>query len=181
MENDTLTYPQNNQVTAGTVFHAEKCVELKGAYDNLVQGLTVGDCSLAAVNEVPFGGLEPPFEMFVDLAMTDPTGVAGRAAVQVSTTSRRCTPATFSASASPCIARRGVPLDLYIGLFLPDNQIAFFSGQGLGGLPALHRSAPTRMQQVFKGFQRDPSPRFLEVALPPGGATRHLSVLRGGL
>ena len=43
LENNTLTYPHNNQVTAGTVFDAEICVDLKGAYDNLVQALTAGD------------------------------------------------------------------------------------------------------------------------------------------
>src|SRR5678816_3621162 len=36
LENDTLTYPHNNQVTAGTVFNAEICVDLKGAYDCLL-------------------------------------------------------------------------------------------------------------------------------------------------
>ena len=31
----------------------------------------------------------------------------------------------------------GVPLDLYVGLFLPDNQIAYFRGAGLASLGAL--------------------------------------------
>ena len=166
LENDTLTFPQNNQVTAGTVFNAEICVDLKGAYDNLVQGLTVGDCSLAAVSEVPFGGLEPPFRNVVDLAMTDPSGVAGRAAVQVSTTSRTLHAGDVLSLGLAVHHKNSVPLDLYVGLFLPDNQIAFFSGQGLGGL-RLPPVAPTRMQQVFKGSSVT-LPRFLEVALPPG-------------
>ena len=59
-----------------------------------------------------------------------------------------------------------MPLDLYVGLFLPDNQIAFFSGPGLGGL-RLPPVAPTPMQQVFKASSVT-LPRFLEVALPPG-------------
>jgi parallel beta-helix repeat protein len=66
LENDTLTHPSNNQVTAGTVFNAEICVDLKGAYDTFVQGLTAGAC-LTAVRRVPFGGLEPPFGNVVDL------------------------------------------------------------------------------------------------------------------
>lgn len=165
-ENDTLTYPHSNQVTAGTVFNAEKCVELKGAYDNLVQGLTVGDCLLAAVNEVPFGGLEPPFRNVIDLAITDPSGVAGRAAVQVSTTSRTLHAGDVLSLGLAVHHNNSVELDLYVGLFLPDNQIAFFSGPGLGGL-RLPPVAPTRMQQVFKGSSLT-LPRFLEVALPPG-------------
>jgi parallel beta-helix repeat protein len=166
LENDTLTYPQNNQVTAGTVFHAEKCVELKGAYDNLVQGLTVGDCSLAAVNEVPFGGLEPPFRNVVDLAMTEPSGVAGRAAVQVSMTSRTLHAGDVLSLGLAAHHINSVELDLYVGLFLADNQIAFFSGPGLDGL-RLPPVDPTRMQQVFKGSSVT-LPRFLEVVLPPG-------------
>ena len=164
LENGTLTYPQNNQVTAGTVFHAEKCVDLRGAYDNLVQGLTVGDCSLAAVKEVRRRA-RPPRNV-VDLAMTDPTGVAGRAAVQVSTTSRTLHAGDVLSLGLAVHHKNSVALDLYVGLFLPDNQIAFFSGQGLGGL-RLPPVAPTRMQQVFKGSSVT-LPRFLEVALPPG-------------
>ena len=41
-------------VTAGTVFNAEICVQLLGAYDNRVQGVTVGNC-LVAVTEAPAG------------------------------------------------------------------------------------------------------------------------------
>ena len=59
-----------------------------------------------------------------------------------------------------------VALDLYVGLFLADNQIAFFSGPGLGGLQ-LPPVAPTRMQPVLQGSSVT-LPRFLEVALPPG-------------
>ena len=166
LENDALTYPQNNQVTAGTVFNAERCVELDGAYDNLVQGVTVGDC-LAAVTEVPFGGLEPPFRNVVDLTMTEPSGVAGRAAVQVSTTSRTLHAGdVLSVGLAVHHGSNNVALDLYVGLFLPDNQIAFFSGPGLGGL-RLPPVAPTPMQQVLKGSSLT-LPRFLEVALPPG-------------
>ena len=166
LENDTWTYPHNNQVTAGTVFNAEICVDLKGAYDNLVQGLTVGAC-LATVREIPSGGLEP-FGNVVDLLMTESSGAAGRAAVQVSTTSR-----TLHAGDLLSVGlavhnwrNNAVELDLYVGLFLPDNQIAFFSGPGLGGL-RLPPVAPTRMQQVLKGSSVT-LPRFLEVALPPG-------------
>jgi parallel beta-helix repeat protein len=166
LENAALTYPQNNQVTAGTVFHAEKCVELKGAYDNLVQGLTVGDCSLAAVNEVPSLGLEPPFRNVVDLAMTDPSGVAGRAAVQVSTTSRALHAGDVLSLGLAVHHNNSVALDLYVGLFLPDNQIAFFSGQGAGGV-RLPPAAPIPMQRLSKGSSLT-LPRFLEVALPPG-------------
>ena len=167
LENDTLTYPQNNQVTAGTVFHAEKCVELKGAYDNLVQGLTVGDCLLAAVNEVPFGGLEPPFRnRFVDLETTEPSGVAGRAAVQVSTTSRTLHAGDVLSLGLAVHHNNSVALDLYVGLFLPDNQIAFFSGPGPGGV-RLPPAAPIPMQRLSLGSSVT-LPRFLEVALPPG-------------
>jgi parallel beta-helix repeat protein len=165
LENNTLTYPHNNQVTAGTVFNAEICVDLKGAYDNLVQGLTVGAC-LAAVREVPFVGLEPPFRNVVDLAMTEPTGVAGRAAVQVSTTSRTLHAGDVLSLGLAAHHINGVALDLYVGLFLADNQIAFFSGPGLGGLQ-LPPVAPTRMQPVLQGSSVT-LPRFFEVALPPG-------------
>jgi parallel beta-helix repeat protein len=166
LENDALTYPHNNQVTAGTVFNAEICVDLKGAYDNLVQGLTVGECLLTAVREVPFGGLEPPFRNVIDVAMTEPTGVAGRAAVQVSTTSRTLHAGDVLSVGLAAHHINSAALDLYVGLFLPDNQIAFFSGPGLGGL-RLPPVAPTRMQQVFKASSVT-FPRFLEVALPPG-------------
>jgi len=167
LENDILTYPHDNEVTAGTVFHAEKCVELKGAFDNLVQGLTVGDCSLAAVNEVPFVGLEPPFgNRFIDLAITDPSGVAGRAAVQVSTTSRTLHAGDVLSLGLAVYHKNSVALDLYVGLFLPDNQIAFFSGQGPGGV-RLPPAGPIPMQRLSKGSSLT-LPRFLEVALPPG-------------
>ena len=167
LENDTLTYPHNNQVTAGTVFNAEICVDLKGAYDNLVQGLTVGAC-LAAVREVPFGGLEPPFRNVVDLLMTEPSGVAGRAAVQVSTTSRTLHAGDVLSLGLAAHHINSVALDLYVGLFLPDNQIAFFSGPGPGGV-RLPPAAPIPMQRLSQGSSVT-LPRFLEVALPPGVA-----------
>ena len=147
------------------MFNAEICVDLKGAYDNLVQGLTVGAC-LAAVREVPFGGLEAPFRNVVDLAMTDPSGVAGRAAVQVSTTSRTLHAGDVLSLGLAAHHINSVGLDLYVGLFLPDNQIAFFSGSGVGGL-RLPPTAPTPMQRLSQGSSVT-LPRFLEVALPPG-------------
>ena len=164
LENDTWTYPHNNRVTAGTVFNAEICVELEGAYDNLVQGLTVGEC-LTAVREVPLGGLEP-FGNVLDLLMTEPTGVAGRAAVQVSTTSRTLHAGDVLSLGLAAHHINSVELDLYVGLFLPDNQIAFFTGSGLGGL-RLPPTAPTPMQRLSQGSSVT-LPRFLEVALPPG-------------
>jgi hypothetical protein len=91
--------------------------------DDLVQGLTVGDCSLAALNEVPFGGLEPPFRNVIDLAMTDPSGVAGRAAVQVSTTSRTLHAGDVLSLGLAVHHKNSVPLDLYVGLF-PQNVIS---------------------------------------------------------
>ena len=167
LENDTLTYPHNNQVTAGTVFNAEICVDLKGAYDNLIQGLTAGAC-LTAVREVPFGGLEPPFRNVVDLLMTEPSGVAGRAAVQVSTTSRTLHAGDVLSLGLAAHHINSVALDLYVGLFLPDNQIAFFSGPGPGGV-RLPPAAPIPMQRLSQGSSVT-LPRFLEVALPPGVA-----------
>jgi parallel beta-helix repeat protein len=164
LENDTWTYPHNNQVTAGTVFNAEICVDLKGAYDNPVLGLAVGAC-LTAVREVPFGGLEP-FGNIVDLLMTEPTGVAGRAAVQVSTTSRTLHAGDVLSLGLAAHHINSVPLDLYVGLFLPDNQIAFFRGPGPGGV-RLPPVAPIPMQQLSLGSSVT-LPRFLEVALPPG-------------
>jgi hypothetical protein len=59
-----------------------------------------------------------------------------------------------------------VELDLYVGLFLPDNQIAFFAGSGPAGL-RLPPAAPTPMQRLSQGSSVT-LPRFLEVALPPG-------------
>ena len=147
------------------MFHAEICVELKGAYDNLVQGLTVGEC-LTAVKEVPFGGLEPPFGNVLDLAMTEPTGVAGRAAVQVSTTLRTLQAGDVLSLGLAAHHKNSVELDLYVGLFLPDNQIAFFTGPGPGGL-RLPPAAPIPMQRLSQGSSLT-LPRFLEVALPPG-------------
>ena len=61
----------------------------------------------------------------------------------------------------------GVPLHLYVGLFLPDNQIAYFSSPGLAGLDALPSTVPTPMQLVPAGSSLT-LPRFIEVALPPG-------------
>ena len=165
LENDILTHPHDNQVTAGTVFNAEICVDLKGAYDTFVQGLTAGAC-LTAVRQVPFGGLEPPFGNFVDLTMTEPTGVAGRSAVQVSTTSRTLHAGDVLSLGLAAHHINSVALDLYVGLFLPDNQIAFFSGQGAGGV-RLPPAAPIPMQRLSKGSSLT-LPRFLEVALPPG-------------
>ena len=167
LENGAVTHPQRNQVTEGTVFHAERCVHLRGAYDTRIQGVTAGDCSLAAVQEESAQGLGPPFRNVIDLAMTEPTGVAGRAAVQVSTTSRTLRAGDVLSLGLAVHHNNSVELDLYVGLFLPpDNQIAFFSGPGLGGL-RLPPVDPTRMQQVFKASSLT-LPRFLEVALPPG-------------
>ena len=59
-----------------------------------------------------------------------------------------------------------MPLDLYVGLYLPDNQIAYFSSPGLAGLEDLPSTTPTRMQLVPAGA-RLTLPRFVEVALPP--------------
>jgi hypothetical protein len=61
----------------------------------------------------------------------------------------------------------GVLLQLYVGLYLPDNQIAYFSGPGLVGLRALPSTTPTPMQLVPAGASLT-LPRFVEVALPPG-------------
>jgi hypothetical protein len=61
----------------------------------------------------------------------------------------------------------GVPLDLYVGLYLPDNQIAYFSSPGLAGLEELPSTTPTPMQRVPAGASLT-LPRFVEVALPPG-------------
>jgi hypothetical protein len=61
----------------------------------------------------------------------------------------------------------GVPLDLYVGLYLPDNQIAYFRSPGLAGLDDLPSTTPTPMQLVPAGASLT-LPRFVEVALPPG-------------
>ena len=45
-----------------------------------------------------------------------------------------------------------VPLDLYVGLFLPDGQIAFFSSPGLGGL-RLPPVPAAPMQHIVAGVQ----------------------------
>ena len=167
-ENQALTYPQRNQVTEGTVFNAERCVHLRGAYDTLIHDVTAGDCSLAAVTEES-AGLEAPFRNDVDLTMKDPELSEARAAVQVSTTSRilRAGDVLSVGLAVHNGRNNTVALDLYVGVFLPpENQIAFFSGPGLDGL-RLPPVAPTRMQQVFKGSSLT-LPRFVEVALPPG-------------
>jgi hypothetical protein len=61
----------------------------------------------------------------------------------------------------------GVPLDLYVGLYLPDNRIAYFSSPGLAGLSDLPSTTPTPMQRVPAGASLT-LPRFMEVAVPPG-------------
>ena len=61
----------------------------------------------------------------------------------------------------------GVPLDLYVGLYLPDNQIAYFSSPGLAGLSDLPSTTPTSMQLVPAGASLT-LPRFVQVALPLG-------------
>jgi hypothetical protein len=60
-----------------------------------------------------------------------------------------------------------VPLDLYVGLYLPDNEIAYFSGPGLAGLGDLSSTTPIPMQIVPAGGSLT-LPRFVEVALPRG-------------
>src|SRR6185369_1204783 len=60
----------------------------------------------------------------------------------------------------------GVPLDLYVGLYLPDNGIAYFSSPGVAGLSDLPSTIPTPMQRVPAGASLT-LPRFIEVALPP--------------
>jgi parallel beta-helix repeat protein len=165
-DNNGLTYPQRNQVTEGTVFNAERCVQLAGAYDTLVHGVTAGNCTLAAVTEDPVG-LEPPFRNDIDLTMKDPEWSEARAAVQVSTTSRTLHAGdVLSVGLAVHNGPTNVELDLYVGLFLPDNQIAFFAGSGPAGL-RLPPAAPTPMQRLSQGSSVT-LPRFLEVALPPG-------------
>jgi hypothetical protein len=61
----------------------------------------------------------------------------------------------------------GVPLDLYVGLYLPDDGIAYFSSPGLAGLSDLPSTTPTPMQRVPAGASLT-LPRFIEVAVPPG-------------
>jgi hypothetical protein len=61
----------------------------------------------------------------------------------------------------------GAPLDLYVGLYFPDNQIAYFSSPGLAGLGDLSSAPPTPMQRVPAGASLA-LPRFIEVAVPPG-------------
>lgn len=60
------------------------------------------------------------------------------------------------------------PLECYVGLFLPDNQIAYFSSAGLAGLSVLP-STPTAVRVIPAGSSLT-LPRFVEVALPPGVA-----------
>jgi parallel beta-helix repeat protein len=165
-ENDGLTFPQHNQVTEGTVFNAEKCVQLTGAYDTLVHGVTVGNCTLAAVTE-DSAGLEGPFRNDIDLTMKKPERAEARSAVQVSTTSRTLHAGdVLSVGLAAHNGPTNVELDLYVGLFLPDNQIAFFTGSGPGGI-RLPPAAPIPMQRLSLGSSLT-LPRFLEVALPPG-------------
>jgi len=61
----------------------------------------------------------------------------------------------------------GEPLQLYVGLYLPDNQIVYFNSPGLAGLEALPSTFPTPMRLVPAGASLA-LPRFIEVALPPG-------------
>jgi parallel beta-helix repeat protein len=166
VENGAVTYPQHNHVTEGTVFNAERCVHLKGAYHTLVNGVTAGNCELAAVTDDP-AGLPPPFENHVELTMKEPEREEARAAVQVSTTSRALHAGdVLSVGLAVHNGPTNADLDLYVGLFLADGQIAFFTSQGLGGLH-LPPTAATPMQRLGKG-STIAVPRFLEVALPPG-------------
>ncbi len=166
LENGAVTYPHNNRVTEGTVFNAERCVHLKGAYDTRVHGVTAGNCDIAAVTEDPAHGLGPPFGNDIDLTMKDPERAEARAAVQVSTTSRTLHAGdVLSLGLAVHNGPTNVELDLYVGVFLPDGQIAFFSSPGLSGVSV--PPSPTPMQRVLKGSSLT-LPRFVEVLLPPG-------------
>src|SRR5262245_21101525 len=156
-------FPHDNRVTAGSVFNAEACVELDGASNNRVERLTIDDVCIPVR---PAGALDPALGNVVDLQQTHQEQLAARAAVQVATNTRVVKPGDILRLG--LAVRNGPfnePLDLYVGIFLPDNQIAFFSSPGLGNLsiPASARS----MQLVSKGASLA-MPRFVEVQLPPG-------------
>jgi parallel beta-helix repeat protein len=158
------TYPHDNQVTGGTVFNAGACVRLLGASNNHFQGVTIDD-DCTAVTQVETGGLVPSGNE-VDLTITEPGRVGARAAVQVSTSSRDLHAGdvlTFGLAAHNG-PTTGVVLDLYVGLFLPGNEIGFFNSVGeFSVLP----SARAPMQPVSPDASLT-RPRFVEVVVPPG-------------
>ena len=162
-EGGVWSFPHDNHVRAGTVFNAEACVELDGANNNRVESVTIDDVCIPVR---PAGALDPALGNVVDLQQTHQEQLAARAAVQVATNTRVVKPGDVLTLG--LAVRNGPfnePLDLYVGVFLPDNQIAFFSGPGLGNLsiPGSARS----MQLVAKGASLT-VPRFVEIQLPPG-------------
>jgi parallel beta-helix repeat protein len=161
------TSPHDNQVIGGTVFNAGTCVRLLGASNNHFQDVTIDD-DCTPVTQAESGGLAPS-DNVVELTMSKPQpGSAGdRAAVQVSTNARELRAGdVLTIGLAVHNGPTNVPLDLYVGLFLPNSEIAFFSSPGLGGVSVLpFPQAP--MQHIVAGASLT-LPRFLEVALPPG-------------
>lgn len=159
-------YPHGNQVSGGTVFNAGTCVQMLGAYGNVIQGVRIDD-DCGAVEEVPTGGLQP-FGNSFDLTVTEPGPAGSRSAVQVSTSARELHAGdVLTVGLAVHNGPTNVPLDLYVGVLLPDNQIAFFSSPGvIGGLTTVP-SGLRPMQAAPPSFSLT-LPRFVEVALPVG-------------
>jgi hypothetical protein len=105
---------------------------------------------------VPVSASAPP----IPVSTSAPT-------IEVSTSARTLNPGdVLTVGLTVHNGPTGVPLDLYVGLYLPDNQIAYFSSPGLAGLSDLPSTTPTSMQLVPAGASLT-LPRFVQVALPP--------------
>ena len=164
-QEDVWKYPHDNQVRGGTVFNAKPCVRMFGAHDNHVQGVTIDD-DCGAIQEAPAGGLSPPFGNIFDLTVTEPGPAGARAAVQVTTSAREVHAGdVITLGLAVHNGPTNVPLDLYVGVLLPDNQIGFFASQGgfstaPSAMVPLQPAAPSSFSLAL--------PRFVEVALPGG-------------
>jgi parallel beta-helix repeat protein len=163
-QEDVWKYPHDNQVRGGTVFNAKPCVRMFGAYDNHVQGVTIDD-DCGAIQEAPAGGLPPSGNTF-DLTVTEPGPAGARSAVQVTTSARELRAGdVLTLGLAVHNGPTNVPLDLYVGILLPDHQIGFFASQGgFSTAPAamvpLQPAAPSSFSLALS--------RFVEVALPVG-------------
>jgi len=159
------TFPHDNQVSGGAVLLAPVCVDLRGAFDNRFQDVGIEDCT--PLVEVEMGGTVPHGNV-VELDVAPTLKQAERSALQLSLSARQGRVGdAVRVGLAAHNSGSNVPLDLYVGVFLPDGSIGFFTGPGvfagITGTPA----ALQPMLAAPLGFSLT-MPRLLDIALPPG-------------
>lgn len=156
------TFPHDNQASGGSVFNAGTCVRVLGAHDNRIQGVRIDDDCVAVVQE-PAGGFEPFGNVF-DLTVTEPGPAGSRSAVQVSTSARELGAGdSLTLGLAVHNGPTNVPLDLYVGVLFPDNQMWFFTSPERGGFS----TAVTSLEPVPPSFSLT-VPRLVDIVVPAG-------------